>query len=306
VSRAFALASERFAACVDPRHGGEIFSLVDLERGRQVLAGAAFSPEDPDSEALGFDDWVRGYRGGWQFVGPNVGAACLVDGEKHGFHGRASTAPWEVESVGPEEAVLAWRGHGLSLRRRIHVDDEGVHVGLEARALERSAPLLVAEHIAFGVELLDPELTVELDASQAYEWGAGGPFAPPEEAPPWPEALLLDGGVERVDRMPGQGPGRLLTASELGVGRVRVSNRARGLAYELAWDDTAWLRHAWLWREEHGAGGPWRGRASLLVVEPASVQHDRGLAAAIESGEARWLESGEEASYGLSLSGVEA
>jgi hypothetical protein len=305
VNRAFALLSERFAACVDPRHGGEIFSLVDLERGRQVLARPASSPEDLGPDALGFEEWVRGYRGGWQFVGPNVGAACHVDGAEHGFHGRASTAPWEAESVGPGEAVLSWSGDGLSLRRRIRVENDGVHVELGARAAERRAPLLVAEHVAFGVEMLDPEVRVELEASQVYEWGGDGPFVPPAEAPAWPEGLRLGDHVDRVDRMPGDGPGCLLTASGLGVGRVRVSNPVRGLGYELTWDDPTWLRHIWLWREEHGAGGPWRNRASLLVVEPASVAHDRGLAKAIEADEARWLEPGEEASYRLSLSVAE-
>lgn len=305
MSRAFALVSRRFAACVDPRHGGEIFSLVDLERGRQVLAGPPFSPEDPKADDLGFESWVRAYRGGWQFVGPNVGAPCIVDGEEHGFHGRASTAPWEVESAGPKEVVLTWRGHGVILRRRVLVAADGVHVDVEARALDRAVPLLVAEHVAFGVELLDPEVTVDVGAARAYEWGGDGPFAPPAAAPLWPNALLLDGRVGRVDRMPEQAAGRLLTVANLEVGRSRISNPSRSLSYELTWDNTAWLRHLWLWREEHGAGGPWRGRASVLVIEPASVPHDRGLAQAVESDEARWLEPGETASYQASLRAVD-
>jgi galactose mutarotase-like enzyme len=305
VSRALALSSSRFTAALDPRHGGEIFSLVDLERGRNVLAGPAFSPEDVATGALGFEDWVRGYRGGWQFIAPNVGVPCAVAGEEHAFHGRASTAPWEVESASAREAVLTWQGNGLSFRRRIVVDDEGVHVEVEARSLAGPAPLLVAEHLAFGVELLDPEVTVEMSASAVYEWGAGGPVAPPAEAPSWPRALLLDGSVDELDHFPQDGPGRLLTASGVQPGRVRVANPARSLSYELTWDDTAWLGHVWLWREEHGAGGPWRERASLLVVEPASVVHDLGLAQAVERGEARVLEPGDNASYSASLLAVE-
>jgi hypothetical protein len=305
MSGALALSSSRFAACVDPRHGGEIFSLVDLERGRSVLAGPPFSPEDPDPADPGFEAWVRAYRGGWQPVGPNVGAQCAVGGEEHAFHGRASTAPWEVESAGPREVVLGWRGHGLALRRRVLVDDAGVHVDLEARPLDAPVPLLAAEHLAFGVELLDPEVVVDVPAAQAYEWGGDGPLAPPAGAPRWPEALLLDGRVERVDRMPEQGPGRLLTVANLDAGRVVVANTAHALGYELVWDDTSWLRHLWLWREERAAGGPWRGRASVLVVEPASIPHDRGLAHAVESGEARWLEADETASYSVSLRPVD-
>src|SRR5437016_5832488 len=100
--------------------------------------------------------------GGWQFVGPNIGMPCVVTGERHGFHGRASTASWKVESAGPSEVVLSWQGQGLALRRRVLVDSDGVYVDVAARALDAAVPLLVAEHIAFGVELLDPEVTVEL------------------------------------------------------------------------------------------------------------------------------------------------
>ena len=306
MTRALALASDRFAACIDPRHGAEIFSLVDLERGRNVLAGPPFSPEEPDSAEIGFEAWVRAYRGGWQLVAPNVGAQCSLNGEEHAFHGRASTAPWEVESVGRSETVLTWRGHNLGLRRRILVDGGGVHVEVEAQALDRPAPLLIAEHVAFGTEMLDPEATVDVASGRAYEWGGDGPLAPPVGAPLWPEALLLDGGVERVDRMPEAGPGRLLTVAGVAHGRVRVANGARALAYELTWDHPDWLRHVWLWREEHAAGGPWRGRASVLVVEPATVPHDRGLAHAVESGEARWLEPAETAAYTISLRPVES
>jgi hypothetical protein len=39
----------------------------------------------------------------------------------------------------------------------------------------------------------------------------------------------------------------------------------------------------------------------VLVVEPASVPHALGLAAAIEHGQARWLEGEESVSYRLRL-----
>jgi hypothetical protein len=40
----------------------------------------------------------------------------------------------------------------------------------------------------------------------------------------------------------------------------------------------------------------------MLVLEPASISHDRGLAAAIEQGEAGRLAPGEAAGYRISLS----
>jgi hypothetical protein len=143
-----------------------------------------------------------------------------------------------------------------------------------------------------------------LPAAPAYEWGGTGPFTTAAGAPVWPEALLTDGRVARVDRMPEEPGSRLLTTASLPAGRARVLNPLRGLGYELVWQ-TDWLRHVWLWREERTAGGPWRERASLLVVEPASVPHDRGLAHAVDHGEARTLEPGETASYALALRPVD-
>jgi hypothetical protein len=40
----------------------------------------------------------------------------------------------------------------------------------------------------------------------------------------------------------------------------------------------------------------------MVVLEPASISHDRGLATAIERGEAGWLAPGEAARYRISLS----
>ena len=45
----------------------------------------------------------------------------------------------------------------------------------------------------------------------------------------------------------------------------------------------------------------WRGQAELLAIEPTSVPHPLGLAAAIEHGQALELERGETAGYELRL-----
>jgi hypothetical protein len=118
-------------------------------------------------------------------------------------------------------------------------------------------------------------------------------------APAWPEVLLLDGSAERADRWPlSRERSRLLCVADLPEGRAAIRNAARPVGLELAWD-AEWLRHAWVWHEARTYGGPWRGQAEILVVEPASVPHSLGLAVAVEQGQALWLEPGESLSYRL-------
>jgi hypothetical protein len=183
------------------------------------------------------------------------------------------------------------------------VDRKSLSVEVEARAAKAAAPFLFAEHLAFGAAVLDPAVTLELPAAMTYQWGTpDGPTSPPAEAPNWPNALLLDGAVERVDHFPHDQVGsRLLTVADLPEGHAIIRNDARGIRLDLRWE-TSILKHLWLWREERTAGGPWRGTSSILVLEPASISHDRGLATAIERGDAGRLAPGEAASYRISLS----
>jgi hypothetical protein len=285
---------------LDPSHGGELLDLVDLETGRQLLGRPPFASCRPLPGDLDEATWTERYRGGWQLVAPNAGNACEVNGVRHGFHGRASNDPWEVLDESGSSCVLAWSGHGLRIERRLELVDGALAVAVEATGMAERSPLVALEHVALGPELLDPEVVIELPGGRAYELSeTDGPPEPPAEAPGWPEALLLDGTVERCDRWPiGEPRSRLLAVAELPEGRAVVRNAATGQGLELLWE-CAWLRHAWIWHEVRTYGGPWRGAAELLVLEPASVPHSLGLAAAIEHGQARWLADGEQAGYRL-------
>ncbi|HEV2033772.1 MAG TPA: hypothetical protein VGU71_06170 [Candidatus Dormibacteraeota bacterium] len=202
-----------------------------------------------------------------------------------------------------DEALLSWSGHGLVIRRRLRIDQKTLTVEVQARAALTAVPFLFAEHLAIGPAILDPTVTVELPSAKTYEWGVpDGPTSAPAAAPQWPHALLLDGTIERVDQFNHDQVGsRLLTVADIAEGHATIRNDARGIRLELGWE-TSILKHLWLWREERTAGGPWRGTTSVLVLEPASVAHDRGLASAVERGEAGRLDPGEAATYRISLS----
>jgi hypothetical protein len=296
------LRSPELLVRIDPRHGGEILDLVDLRTGRQLLGRPPFGSAEPVAGDLDEPTWTASYRGGWQLLLPNAGNVCGVEGTPHGFHGRASNDPWQVLTIGDLAVRLAWEGHGLQVSRRVELKDGAVAVTTEVEATIERVPLVAVEHVAVGLELLEPEVEIELPGGRAYELSEQtGPPLPPDEAPGWPDALLLDGSTERCDRWPiARERSRLLAVASLPEGWAVIRNPTRGQSLELRWD-ADWLPHLWIWHETRGYGGPWRRQAEILIVEPASVPHSLGLAAAIEHGQARWLEPGERAAWQVVL-----
>ena len=295
------LRSEELLAVVDPVHGAEILELIHVPTGRRVLGRPPFATERPVAGDLAEDVWTASYRGGWQLAAPNAGAVSRVGDVEHGFHGRASNDPWEVLASEPSRATFEWRGHGLAFQRTFELTGSEVVARLHVEALEPAA-LVVLEHVALGLELLEPEVEIGLPAGLAYELSeTDGPPVPPPDATRWPDVLLLDGSRERGDRWPLDRPrSRLLAVADLPEGRVRVRNTRTGTTVDFTWD-ASWLRHVWIWHEARAYGGRWRGQAELLAIEPTSVPHPLGLAAAIEHGQALELGPGETAAHELRL-----
>lgn len=294
------LRSDELLVRVDPSHGGEILDLVDLRMGRQLLGRPPFGSAPPVVGDLDEETWTASYRGGWQVLFPNAGSPCTVNGSEHGFHGRASNDPWSVVEEDGNSATFAWSGHGLNAIRTLELAGGALVVSLEVRAEGGPAPFVAAEHVAFGHELFEPEVVLELPGGRAFELDeATGPPEPPTDAAAWPKVRLLDGTCERADRWRLEDErSRLFCVADLPEGRVLVRNPARRLAVELAWDGDL-LRHVWVWHEARRYRGSWRGQTELLAVEPASIPHPLGLATAVERGQARWLEPGETCGYRL-------
>ncbi len=287
------LASSAIAIRIDPRHGGEVLDLVDLRSGRQLLARPPFGSDEPCPGELDETTWTRCYRGGWQLLVPNAGNACVVDGAAHGFHGRASTDPWEVSELADDSVTLSWSGHGIRVERRFALQHDTVTVR-SAVAADREAALVWVEHVGLGIEMLDPTVELGLPGGQAYEVDERtGPTEPPPDVASWPEVRLLDSTLERADRASLLSPrSRMLIVANVPEGRLTVQNRARRQGIEITWD-TSWLPHLWIWHEVRATGGPWRQIAETLIVEPASVPHTLGLQTARSLGQAHQLAAGE-------------
>jgi hypothetical protein len=285
--------SDRVLARLDPSHGGEILDLVDLVTGRQLLARPPFASSTPRAGDLDEETWTASYRGGWQCVTPNAGSPCDVDGDWHGFHGRASNDPWSVLDAEPSSATLLWTGHSLEVTRTITAERDGLAVQTSWRAVD-DAPLVALEHVALGLELLDPEVEIRLPPGRAYELSEqSGPTRPPNGAPSWPDVLLLDGDSERVERWPlSERRSRLFAVANLPEGHAEAVNCRTGQGIRLEWDART-LPHLWIWHEARVTRGPWRELTEVLCVEPSTVPHSLGLATAIEEGQAMRLGAGD-------------
>jgi hypothetical protein len=278
---------------LDPEHGGEILDLIDSRTGRQLLGRPPFAAADRAAGDLDEDTWTAAYRGGWQLLAPNAGNACGVDGLQHGFHGRASVDPWTVVDTSPSGALLEWSGHDLRVRRSVAIDEGGLSLVTTFEALEGRVPLISVEHCSVGLDVLDPEVELRLPSGRAYELSEElGPVLPPADAPTWPEVALLDGTVERGERLSLRAPrARFHVVADLPHGRAELVNASTGVGLALEWD-TGVLPHLWVWHEARVSPGLWRERGEILAVEPASVPHSLGLAAAIENDQAHWVEPG--------------
>jgi galactose mutarotase-like enzyme len=296
------LGSDDVLARVDPQHGAEVLDLVDLRSGRQLLGRPPFGAELPRPGDLDEGPWTAAWRGGWQGCLPNAGTACDVNGTRHGFHGRASNDPWEVEEAEATRCLVRWEGHGLRAERRIEAAGGGLGIATRVTALGDDTPIVALEHLALGLELIEPGVELTLPAGRASELdGQLGPPLPPEDAPEWPEIALAGGGSERGDRFDlRETRARVYLVRDVPEGRARVRNQGRDQAVEITWSAGV-LPHLLVWHEARGSGGVWRNATELLCIEPCSVPHLLGLETALESGQARRLAEGEELSWTMTV-----
>jgi hypothetical protein len=296
------LRSEHLLAVVDPRHGAEILDLVDIERARHVLGHPGFSPIDSVAGDVDEETWIRSYRGGWQLIAPNAGNACIVAGDRHGFQGSSSTSPWHVVEASSSAAAFSWSGHGLTFQRRLELVDDRVEIATSVHAPETASPLVVVEHVGFGVSLLDPEVELELPGGRTFEFSEQtGPPIAPQDAGSWPVARMLDGSERRCDLWNAAHPDfALISVTDLPEGRAALRNLEREVGVELTWD-TELLPHLWIWHEERATAPLFRQATEMLALEPASTPHSLGLAEAIAHDQAHWVAPGEPMDYRITL-----
>lgn len=237
-------------------------------------------------------DWLSEYRGGWQFLIPNAGAACVVDEVPLPFHGEWSRTNVDVvHRSATEVSVRSGTRLPFVVQRRVQVLDDPARVTVTTtieNVVDRALPFIWGEHPAFVVtpgDRIDLPPGVIIDADDTTRRSTMWPISPTGQTNL--SEIPLASPFECVHYLPDRPAGwAALRRPHVGV----------GLSWELG--D---FPHMWLWHEIGGTGFPFFGRTSLLALEPSSSWPGDGLAAAVESGQAHWLEARERRTTSMTI-----
>lgn len=275
--------SGSFVVELDERLGGEITRIRHGDR--ELLAFYDWASPVPASRSLTYGDpkldWLSEYRGGWQLLVPNAGAACVADGVPLPFHGEWSRTHVTVTERAADRIVMvAGTRLPLVVEREVRVEarpDRLLARTTVSNPSDRVVAFVWGEHPAFAVEDGD-----EIDLPPARVLASDG-----TAVGDWPSSR--DGG--RLDRVDATRP---TESVHFVVGLVEgwAALRRRDGGVALAWDVDD-LPCVWLWHEIASPGFPFYGRSSLVAIEPASSWPGNGLAGAIGQGQALTLQPGQ-------------
>jgi galactose mutarotase-like enzyme len=268
---------------LDERLGGEITRIrhADVE----LLAFYDWMSPVRASRSVGYGDpkldWLSEYRGGWQLLVPNAGAACVVDGVPLPFHGEWSRTHVTVTERAADRVVMvAGTRLPLVVERQVGVETDPDRVIVRttvSNPSDRVVPFVWGEHPAFAVEHGD-----EVDLPSAQVLAADG-----TPVGDWP-AVSEGGRLDRVDTTHPTESVHFVVG--LAAGWAGLRRREAGVA--LAWD-VADFPAVWLWHEIASPSFPFYGRSSLVAIEPASCWPGDGLGGAVARGQALMLAPGE-------------
>lgn len=276
------LASRHLEVSIDVGRGASIVH-VGRPGGSNVLSHYGWAtPLPPDrSGSYGSDrlDWLAAYRGGWQEMFPNAGAACEVDGVPLPFHGEVSTAAWDVVAVGEAIAVLRCAARlPLILERTVELSTEAPTMYVRERVENESGvevSYLWGHHPAFESP---PGTRIDLPAGTRFVIDG---LAGVEGV--WP-FLLSATTKERIDLsfVPGPPLARVIYLSPREPWYAVRPPEGPGVA--AAWDMDTFSR-VWLWQELGSESFPFYGRARITALEPVSSGTGEGLASARARGD---------------------
>ncbi len=284
---------------VNPDRGAEITRLGG-PAGENLLASYDWETPLRATRSCSYGnpalDWLSEYRGGWQELFPNAGAACEVMGTPLPPHGEVSRARWDWEWIEPGTRLRLRCPTRLPLvlEREMQVADGRAVLLVRERIINESAltvPYLWAHHPAFGPLLADTSARIDLRASSVVaDAGLDGTCVDlvPGSQHSWPTATGRQGDMIDLSVVP-QAPVQRLCYLTLLEGWFALRNPRHRLGVAMAWD-LSQFPYLWLWQEIGGGQGlPWYGRARITALEPASQYPAHGLAAAIQAAQARHL-----------------
>ncbi|HEY2935540.1 MAG TPA: DUF4432 family protein [Gaiellaceae bacterium] len=304
---AVVLENGRLRVAVLPDKGADIYELVDLASGVDVLFKAPWGllpPGSPPREGSGDIEFVWNYEGGWQELFPNVNDACSVDGSAVPFHGEAALLPWETEILHEDAEEVAarfsvrLRSLPFRLERVLRLRRGAPELEVEGTVTNEGSerlPFVWGHHCVVGPAFLEAGCRIDVSGGTIVTldriWEDTARLEPGQRST-WPEARLRDGGTVDLSEVPGPEAGSHddLYLGDLADEAIAVTNPRLGLIFRLRWDASV-FRWIILWQPYGGALAPDLAGSYALGVEPWTSRHC--LAESVEAGEATWLEAGE-------------
>jgi galactose mutarotase-like enzyme len=304
------LESDRLRVSVLPKKGADIYELVDVHSGVDVLFKGPWGLQPPGAPKLegsgGEDDaFMWNYEGGWQELLPSVNDACTYRGQRIPFHGEVATLEWEhevLDEAGDEIAVrfsTRCRQTPFSLERVLRLragEPELVHEGTVTNESDEPAQFVWGQHCVVGPPFLEPGCRLEIAARTIVTtpdlWEPETARIEARQRVPWPQAPLRAGGTVDLREVPGPDTGSHddLYVTDLDEGRLTVTNPRLSLAFRLEWDPRVfgWIV---LWMPYGGAVAKPLTGSYALGVEPWTSRLN--LEQAVEVGQAIELAGGD-------------
>jgi galactose mutarotase-like enzyme len=305
--RSIVLENDALRIVVLPEKGADIYELVHLDTGIDVLFKGPWGlqpPGAPPLEGSDDDEFMWNYEGGWQELFPSVNAACSYRGHRIPFHGEVASLPWEYEILeddGKEAAVRLWTRclqTPFSLERVMRLRRGVPELALEGTVVNESdepAHFVWGQHCVLGPPFLESGCRLEVPARTIVTpgelWEPETARLDPGQREPWPHARLRSGGTVDLREVPGPEAESHddLFVTDLEAGWLSVRKPDPALTFRLEWDRSVF---GWvvLWQPYGGARAKPLAGSYALGVEPWTSRLT--LEEAVATGEAMELAGG--------------
>lgn len=304
--RAVVLENELLRAVLLPEKGADLYELVDLRSGIDVLFKTPWGlqpPGSPPREGSGDDAFLWNYEGGWQELFPSAGDACSYEGVTVPFHGEVATLPWTEEGAldtadeARIELGVRCRGAPFSLSRSMSVSAGAPTLRITERVRhegDHPAPFVWGHHCVLGPPFIAAGCRLEVPAKwvstlpESFEETAR---LKPGQHSDWPTAESTSDETLDLSEVPGPETASHddVYLSGLSEGRITVRNPRLGLTFTMRFDHEL-FKWVVAWQPYGGARAMPLVGSYGLGVEPWTS--NLNLEQAFQAGEAIVLDPG--------------
>ncbi len=298
--RAVVLENERLRLVVLPEKGADIYELVDLESGVDVLFKAPWGLQRRGAkprEGSAGAPFLENYEGGWQELFPSAGDPCTYRGKPVPLHGEVATRRWTescLVDTGRQLAVgfsVRCQNPPLTLSRVIRLQAGSPTVSVEERVdndEDAPAEFVWGHHCVLGPPFIEEGCRLELAAealrTPAESWEETARLRPGQSSP-WPMAESKSGAHIDLSEVPSPDASSHddVFITGLKEGRMAVHNRRLDLTFAMTFDHNL-FRSVVSWQPYGGAKALPLAGSYALGVEPWTSELN--LEEAVRAGEA--------------------